>query len=91
MMTNREKMAALVSENAERILAKGALRFDCLSEFYCDMSPLHPDGCIGESAGDCAECLKLWLDSPVSAELRYEDDFLYPPDAGFICSGGGDD
>lgn len=82
-MTNREKLATLMSENAERILAKESLRFDALGELYCDHSPLHPDGC-GPGDGDCEKCIKLWLDSPVSVELRYEADFLYPPDAGFI-------
>ena len=90
-MTNREKLAALVSENAVRILAKGVLRFDCLSELYCDRSPIHPDGCGPEDGCDCEECLRLWLDSPVSAELLYEDDFLYPPDAGFVLKEDADE
>ena len=84
-MTNREKLAALVSENAERILANEALRFDHLSDLYCDRSPLYPDGCDG---GDCVACFKAWLDAQVADDLHYEDGFLYPPNTGFIIVGG---
>ena len=89
-MTNREKLAAVVAENAERILVKGALNVEALNAKACECSPIYPDGCEG---GHCMSCFKAYLDTPAADDFEFEDEFLFPPDAAFILikEAGADD
>ena len=80
-MTNREKLAALVAENAERILANGSLCVEDLNARACECSPVYPGGCDG---GECAKCFSAFLDAPAECDFEYADDFFFPPNTAFV-------
>ena len=80
-MTNREKLAAVVAENAERILVNGTLNVADLAATACDSSPIYPDGCDG---GHCMSCFTAYLDAPSTDDFEFKDGFLFPPDTAFI-------